>query len=39
MSHDDDEPRSTFGRTLVKVMSVQIVTLAIMWLLQSRYTP
>ncbi len=35
----DDDSGSTFRRTLVRVMSVQVVTLAIMWLLQSRYTP
>lgn len=29
--------RSTFKRNLVRVMIVQVVTLALLWLLQSRY--
>ena len=27
-----------FRRTLVRVMAVQVVTLVLLWLLQSRYT-
>ena len=29
----------SFGRTLVRVMLVQLVTLAVLWLVQARYTP
>jgi len=28
-----------FRRTLVSVMLVQVVTLVLLWLMQSRYTP
>jgi len=31
------EPPSLFRRTLVRVMAVQVVTLALLWLLQSRF--
>ena len=27
-----------FRRTLIRVMTVQLVTLALLWLLQARYT-
>jgi hypothetical protein len=29
--------RARFRRTLARVMTVQVVTLALLWLLQSRY--
>jgi hypothetical protein len=35
---DDPTPRRTFRGTLVRVMSVQLVTLLLLWLLQTRYT-
>ena len=31
------DSRARFVRTLVRVLSVQVVTLALLWLLQSRY--
>ena len=31
-------PKETFRRTLIKVMSVQVVTLLLLWLLHVRYT-
>lgn len=31
--------RSTFKRTLLSVMSVQVITLVLLWLLQHTYTP
>jgi hypothetical protein len=39
MHSDDTSPdaASPFRRTLVRVMAVQVVTLALLWLLQSRY--
>lgn len=30
-------PRSRFRRTLVRVLVIQAVTLALLWLLQARY--
>ena len=33
-----DAPSETFRRTLIKVMSVQVVTLLVLWLLHARYT-
>jgi hypothetical protein len=33
-----DADRSRFRRTLVRVVIVQVVTLLLLWLLQSRYT-
>lgn len=30
---------STFKRTLFSVMSVQVITLVLLWLLQHTYTP
>ena len=36
---DDQAPdNGHFRRTLVKVMSVQVVTLVLLWLLQQRYS-
>ena len=36
---DDDAPNtSRFRRTLVRVMSVQVITLLLLWLLQHRYS-
>jgi hypothetical protein len=32
------EDRARFRRTLAKVMTMQIVSLALLWLLQRRYT-
>ena len=29
---------TTFRTTLVRVLAIQLVTLALLWLLQSRYT-
>ena len=34
----DREARTRFRQTLVKVMAVQVATLLLLWLLQSRYT-
>jgi hypothetical protein len=34
----DERSTPTFRRTLVRVMSVQVVTLLILWLVQSRYS-
>ncbi len=36
-SGDPPADRSTFRRTLVKVMAVQVVTLLLLWLLQASY--
>jgi hypothetical protein len=33
-----DRPATPFRTTLVRVMAVQVVTLVVLWLLQSRYT-
>jgi hypothetical protein len=33
-----DEEASRFRRTLVRVLSVQIVTLLLLWILQAYYT-
>ena len=30
---------SAFRRTLVRVMTMQVVALVLLWLLQARYTP
>jgi len=32
------EDRARFRRTLARVMTVQVVTLLLLWLLQSRYS-
>jgi hypothetical protein len=32
------ESRERFRRTLIRVMSVQIITLALLWILQTVYT-
>ena len=39
MTHDesDDPGRSTFRRTLVKVLVVQVLSLLLLWFLQSHY--
>jgi hypothetical protein len=42
MTPTDEAPSSpssapTFRQTLVRVMAVQVATLALLWLLQSRY--
>ena len=40
MSTDEtshDQPRSTFRRTLVRVLGVQAIALVLLWLLQLRY--
>lgn len=34
----EGEARSTFRRTLVRVMLVQAVTLVLLWLLQAHYS-
>jgi hypothetical protein len=34
-----DDTRGRFRRTLVRVMSVQIVALLLLWLLQKSFTP
>jgi hypothetical protein len=39
-AHDDApgrRPRRTFRRTLVRVMLVQVVALALLWVLQATY--
>lgn len=33
-----DDGRATFRRTLLRVLLVQLVTLALLWLLQARYS-
>ena len=33
-----DEDRARFKRTLVKVMTMQIVALALLWLIQATFT-
>lgn len=33
----DPVARARFRKTLVRVMSVQVITLALLWLLQMRY--
>ncbi len=33
------ESNARFRRTLVRVMSVQIITLVLLWLLQKTFTP
>jgi len=35
----DPDPRARFRRNLVRVMSVQVVTLVLLWLLQRHFTP
>jgi hypothetical protein len=41
MTTDDtaqnDEARANFKKTLVRVLAVQVVALAVLWLLQMRY--
>jgi len=34
-----EQDAARFRRTLVRVMLVQVVTLVLLWLMQSRYTP
>ena len=34
----NDAERSKFQQTLIRVMTVQVVTLILLWLLQARYT-
>jgi hypothetical protein len=34
----NDADRSTFRQNLIRVMTVQVVTLVLLWLLQARYT-
>jgi hypothetical protein len=36
---DPEHDVRRFRRTLVSVMLVQLVTLVLLWILQSRYTP
>jgi hypothetical protein len=36
---DPEHDARRFRRTLVSVMLVQVVTLVLLWVLQSRYTP
>ncbi len=36
---DIERDRRRFRRTLLKVMSVQVIALVLLWLLQQRYTP
>ena len=38
MTDTDLEARARFRRTLVKVMTMQVVALILLWLLQTRYT-
>jgi hypothetical protein len=35
----DDRAAARFRATLVRVMAVQVGTLVLLWLLQSRFTP
>lgn len=35
----DADPRAKFRRNLVRVMSVQVVTLLLLWWLQRTFTP
>jgi hypothetical protein len=35
---DDQDDRRHVRRTFLRVMLVQLITLALLWLLQSRYT-
>jgi hypothetical protein len=35
----DPDPRARFRRNLVRVMSVQVVALVLLWLLQRHFTP
>jgi hypothetical protein len=39
MTAPDPDPRARFRRNLVRVMSVQVVTLLLLWWLQQTYTP
>ena len=36
---DADEGRRRFRRNLVRVMSVQIISLIVLWLVQRHFTP
>jgi len=38
-STQQEQDSKRFRRTLVRVMLVQVVTLVLLWLMQSRYTP
>ena len=38
MHEDSADQRRHLRRTFIRVMVVQLVTLALLWLLQSRYT-
>ena len=35
---DDGQSAARFRLTLIRVMAVQVVTLALLWVLQTRYT-
>ena len=35
---NEAEERARFRRTLIKVMTMQVVALALLWLLQNHYT-
>ena len=37
-SSSQEASKSRVGRTLVRVMAVQVVTLLILWAMQARYT-
>ena len=37
MTHPDDD-KTRFRRTLIRVMSMQLATLILLWLLQTRFT-
>ncbi len=39
MTTDDPGTRARFRKTLVRVLLVQVVTLAVLWLLQATYHP
>jgi hypothetical protein len=42
MTEDEERPgagRKRFRNTLISVMTVQLVTLVLLWLLQRAYTP
>jgi hypothetical protein len=38
-THAPDSGTSTFRRTLIRVLLVQVVALALLWALQAHYTP
>jgi hypothetical protein len=39
MTSPPNEPNTRFRQTLVRVLTVQVITLALLWLLQWVYTP